>query len=287
MIDALLQVRRQGFTMMPAFFAIDLPMEDSAVLEMECLSGRAISFHNHSEVAACLYCLAQFHRAARFVPVGSDGWSFPTADKKLHKRRDDFVLLLDETSCTAVSDRRWQYWRELVKSGAALWLSCADDALAALSSDKLFRMKHEAVIGGQLIHGDTAAHNFMIDHTGAICLIDFDLIHHDAPVIDLWQFISRLLFEKGWSMDILSWALNVYNKYNAISLEESRIICQLLLFPADILREVIGTGKGKKGYRLYNCIRFLERFHRQQAEWLTFREALKQRLGGDKRGGVF
>ncbi|WP_231510758.1 phosphotransferase [Bacillus sp. UNC438CL73TsuS30] len=106
-------------------------------------------------------------------------------------------------------------------------LEWANWALDGITANHTFFEKEPFVI----LHGDVAHHNFLRDASGALNLIDFDLIQVGPDALDYLQYANRILPYLDWSFERL-YEFDPFQKF----LKEKAFL-YALAYPSDIFRE--------------------------------------------------
>ena len=109
-------------------------------------------------------------------------------------------------------------------------LSHGKESLERLNDSHYQDLVDEVRDWGGLVHGDTAARNF-IKLESRICLIDFDAIALDVNVTDLWRLLRRTLSKGGWELALAEEILSAYNKYVPMESRHKEVLGAFLQFP--------------------------------------------------------
>lgn len=81
-----------------------------------------------------------------------------------------------------------------------------------------------------LCHGDFNQHNIL--HTAdGFCIVHYENMGYTTPVIDLANFVRKMLEKNGWRKELGMHLLESYDRERAMSAEEKKLLYVILLFP--------------------------------------------------------
>ena len=85
-----------------------------------------------------------------------------------------------------------------------------------------------------LCHLDLAHHNFIIEDN-EINIIDFDYCKLGIKVLDIYNYIVKVIKNYAYNKDILVKIINDYNEIFEISVKEKKVVSALLNYPRDFI----------------------------------------------------
>jgi Ser/Thr protein kinase RdoA (MazF antagonist) len=100
----------------------------------------------------------------------------------------------------------------------------------------------------QVAHLDVAPHNFLVLDDLYYYLIDYDLVNYAPPLLDVVQFLNRVLYHFDWSVELMFELLEEYMRINPLPQMQLKILPLLLVYPNDFFREWLGVWKNQAGY---------------------------------------
>ena len=106
----------------------------------------------------------------------------------------------------------------------------AEKSLERLMQSQYQDLVNEARDWGGLVHGDTAARNFLRSGN-KVYLIDFDAIALDVFVTDLWRLLRRTLSRTGWETALAEEILCKYNRFVPVEARHREVLGAFLQFP--------------------------------------------------------
>ena len=146
----------------------------------------------------------------------------------------------------------------------------AEKALDQIDFQLLNRLEEEAKQNRIVSHRDVANHNFLINKN--VWLIDFDLSSFEPQILDLWQFINRVMLEQKWDIHIFENIKDIYIENRKLRDNEKLLIHQLSLFPNEFLREAIGPFLHPKKYNKKNAFYVVNNFLENYEKYLYFQK---------------
>ncbi|MCA0982620.1 phosphotransferase [Halobacillus yeomjeoni] len=191
----------------------------------EWVDGRHGRFENKNDRQSAIQVLKEFHDQTK----GIDVLSVPKDPLyiKWEKRLEQFSATRD----VFVDYGKYRLYKELD--------TFMKKRLESFSRHPWGEVEEKAWEQKEWLHGDVAHHNFLIDDSGRIKLIDFDLLHRGPHLYDDIQMGQRFLPHVEHRPD------DLFKGFKYV--EERKIWLKGLLVPADILREWL------YGYR--RCLR--------------------------------
>ncbi len=234
MLDGMSYVRNRGFTLMPNFFpardgSMIIPFNESFFSLQEWIDGIEADYQNTDQMSLAAGTLAQFHRASiGFVPgkeyhVKNKLGKWP---KNLKEKTEDLIKWLDMAGNVPSPNN---FERKFLEFGGWL-LDHASTSREKLAESKYQELVEEARDWGTLVHGDTAARNFVISE-GRFYLIDFDSMSLDISVTDLWRLLRRTLKRNRWDLGLGEKILTSYHQYFPLESKHLEVLGAFLEFP--------------------------------------------------------
>ncbi|MGC5327967.1 phosphotransferase [Brevibacillus sp. SYSU BS000544] len=246
------------------------PFERRFYTVMKTIDGQEATYSSDYDIRKAATTLAQFHQAAHGIPfmTESHSGSFPLLDK-WDARVESFDKITKRIARKGPENRLEQLVAQMmddVKEGAY-------ETLEQMRKLPFEREMYHAYREGTLAHRDVASHNFLITSKGNCYLIDLDTVHSDMQLVDLAQFMSRMLLLQGYQMNAYIDALHAYMKVRHLSDTQIRLLTALLQFPDNFLREVTGLYGKRSGYKVRGVTQLLQVKRRF---WANRKEFLRQ-----------
>ncbi|KGT72739.1 serine kinase, partial [Bradyrhizobium japonicum] len=244
---------------------------------MKAIDGRESDHTSLSDIKKSAQALAKFHLAAQgFFNPSEMVRNKPPLLEKWEERYAQFEKISQQISRRGPQNRMEQ----LIAGMSKEIKRDSFDVISRAASLPLDRVMEHAHFNGTMAHRDVASHNFLLNDQGDCYLIDLDTVAHDMQLVDLVQFMGRMLLLQGYSVQAFVEAINAYTKVKHLSDGEIWLIHQLLRYPDNFLREVTGVYAKRPGYKakgVYQLLQLENRYRRErrsllQAGDLIFRD---------------
>jgi hypothetical protein len=250
------ELRARGFTAMQPIYT-----DGGEWLFMPFIEGKTGRYTIREDVEQMVETLAIFHRLGRGLmtpPADEAAFLLP---ERIAQRLNEFYRVLQQAERlpTPLRELLLAYGRDFYLDGLAAWERLRQMPLTRFSLKE--RRLHA------LTHRDLASHNWMIDRSGHIWLIDFETATYDAQIGDVWQMASRILVEHAWSGEWLQMFLSQYEKGRLLSSFEKKVLSLLLAFPNEFMREAIGLAEQKRGYQMKYSLPYLQKIAEGRNKW--------------------
>ena len=201
---------------------------------LDMIEGREATFTNPIEVEWCTKALANFHNASKNIIN-----NFTNEDIRLNKSKNLIYEFLNDLCFITEAERvicKFSYKNEFDilfldnVSKAKNDLNKSINLLTNSSYNELYADEKNMI----LCHLDLAHHNFIINDE-IVNLIDFDYCNINLKIIDLYNFMSKVIKNIAYDKEMLDNILKTYNSINEISDEEIQVLYALLNYPRDFV----------------------------------------------------
>ena len=136
---------------------------------------------------------------------------------------------------------------------------------------------NEAVSQGRVLHGSYNYHNIILSGEQVITT-NFEKSDIGLQVIDLYDFIRKVMEKNSWNMDIGINAIEAYRKERELGTEERKVLYALLLYPEKYWKLVNFYYNGKKSWMSAKNFEKLKRICSQEEERHKFLKEVKMLL---------
>ncbi|WCK53625.1 phosphotransferase [Aneurinibacillus sp. Ricciae_BoGa-3] len=208
-------------------------------------SGRSASYFDRQDILLATRTLARFHQLSAYIKGGPEPERNIPLLSKWSMRTERFQQIVSEIKRTGQNGRL----ERLIQSASHAILREARYAYIIAGRSTLTQEYYRSISNLHVIHRDVASHNFIIGKPGRATLIDLDTAAYDTPIADLSQFVSRVMVQQEWDLDLFDAIINAYSAIRPLSEQDAALIFLLLRFPDNYLREVCGLYDKKKGFR--------------------------------------
>lgn len=222
---------------------------------MKAIDGQEANYGNLYDVKKAATSLAQFHQAAQGIPfMFEDQRGTPPIFEKWESRRNHFEQISRKINFRGPENRLEQLILQLSKEIKR----DASESLEQMRELPFDEEIYQAYTHGTLAHRDVASHNFLVTGRGNCYLIDLDTVHSDIQLVDLAQFMSRMLLMQGYQMNSFIDAIHAYTRVKRLSDTQIKMIITMLHYPDNVLREVTGVYAKRPGYRVRGVTQLLQ-----------------------------
>nr|WP_027414907.1 phosphotransferase [Aneurinibacillus terranovensis] len=227
---------------------------------MKKIEGRCSSYFNRDDIKRAARSLALFHTFSQNIVPGPLATSpVPPLLFKWSTRMKRFYEMVTNAAPISPNPRL----DALIRWAAPSILEEAHRAMTALQRSELSKEYTKSLESFFVSHRDLASHNFIITRSHTAALIDFDTAAYDTPIVDIAQFISRVLVQQEWNPAVFHMIMATYENIRPLTRQDLSLIFLLLRFPDNFLREVIGLYDHKRGFQADRIEFFLSMLIRQ------------------------
>ena len=106
----------------------------------------------------------------------------------------------------------------------------ADAALSELNQFDFDGLRKKALDERTLCHGDFNYHQVILNRKYT-AVVNFDKMHYDIQVKDLYQFLRKVLEKNNWDSSLGTMIMDTYLSVRTLSEEERRVLYAMLTFP--------------------------------------------------------
>lgn len=136
---------------------------------------------------------------------------------------------------------------------------------------------NEAINQGRVLHGSYNYHNIILCGEQVVTT-DFEKADIGLQVIDLYDFIRKVMEKNSWNMEMGLQAIEAYNKERELGNEEQKVLYALLLYPEKYWKLVNFYYNGKKSWMSSKNYEKLKRICSQEQERHKFLKEVKRLL---------
>ncbi len=136
---------------------------------------------------------------------------------------------------------------------------------------------NEALKKGTVLHGSYNYHNIIVSD-GRIVTTNFEKADIGLQIIDLYDFIRKVMEKNAWNMEMGIEAIEAYRKERELGEREQKVFYALLLYPEKYWKLVNFYYNGKKSWMSSKNYEKLKRICSQEQERHKFLKELKRLL---------
>jgi CotS family spore coat protein len=219
--------------------------KDTTYTVMRKEAGRSASYFNRQDILIAARTLAWFHKNSTYIEGGPQPDPNVPLLSKWSMRAKRFQEIVSEIKSAGQAGRL----ERLIQTASNSILREARYAYIIAGRSSLTAEYNRSISKLHVIHRDLASHNFIIGKSGRATVIDLDTAAYDTPIVDLSQFVSRVMVQQEWDLGLFDAIINAYGAIRPLSDQDAALIFLLLRFPDNYLREVCGLYDRKKGFR--------------------------------------
>lgn len=129
----------------------------------------------------------------------------------------------------------------------------------------------------RIMHGSYNYHNIMLSDDKVITT-NFEKADIGLQIIDLYDFIRKVMEKNSWNMDIGIRAIEAYRKVRKPESEEQKVLYALLLYPEKYWKLINFYYNGKKSWMSVKNYEKLQKICSQEPQRLKFLKEVKRLL---------
>lgn len=227
---------------------------------MPYIPGVAIDPQQYKQVKNGLKLLSHFHKCG--LGIYGKHQIIPFQSNLYRKWKERLDMFEHSIKVVQQRDKRQDGLYKLVGPYADEAIEWARCALNLFPQAYMLYLEEQAQWERQIAHLDVAPHNFLMIDNNHYYLIDYDLVDYSPPLIDVVQFINRILYHYDWSLELAYQLLEEYRVIYPLPLMQLKIFPILLIYPNDLFREWLGVWKNKEGYhptKVYQYFKEMEK----------------------------
>lgn len=149
----------------------------------------------------------------------------------------------------------------------------AEEVLLRMEASGCGKLYGESVNGAKLAHGDYNYHNLLILKEG-IAVTDFERVHADIQVNDLYYFIRKVMEKHHWKLKSGQKLIEAYEAVRPLSLEEREYLGLSLAYPEKFWKTAGNYYRSNKAWIPEKYVEKLELAVRQCEEKYEFLEEI-------------
>lgn len=223
---------------------------------MPYIPGVAINPHHYNQVKNGIKLLSHFHKYG--VGIYGKHQMIPFQSNLYKKWKERLEMFEHSIKLLQQGDIRQDGLYKLVGPYANEAIEWARCSLNLMPQAYMLYLEEQAQWERQIAHLDVAPHNFLILNDNHYYLIDYDLVDYSPPLLDVVQFINRILYHYEWSLEVAYQLIEEYKATYPLSLMQQKIFPILLIYPNDLFREWLGVWKNKEGYHPAKVYQYFE-----------------------------
>lgn len=191
--------------------------------------GRECDVHNAADLLAAVRQLAALH----LLMQNGDSLEQRLQAFTYEDTRQVFLKRRKELRAIHSYIRGKKQWNSFEKLFMGLYRDSLAEAEAALEMLDLFpfeELREKAIQERTLCHGDFNYHQVILSRKYT-AIINFDRLHLDIQVEDLYQFLRKVMEKNGWDLVLGALILDTYMSVKPLGHDERCTLYALLLFP--------------------------------------------------------
>lgn len=238
---------------------------------MPFIPGEAIDFNKNHHVTDCMKLLGQFHAFGSAIYGKQQMIPFRS---HIFERWNDRLHLF-QRSLNQINDQEQEVEGLIpfVKAYGKNAMEWATWTMNHFPQAYMLYLEEQTQWERQIAHLDVAPHNFLTLDNNQYYILDYDLVDYSPPLMDIVQYINRVLPYHQWSFELVWELIHVYEYHYPLQRMQKKILPILLVYPNDFFREWIGLWKRHHGYHPNKVYDY---FHQLEKEWNNRRRFVQQ-----------
>lgn len=191
--------------------------------------GRECDVKNAADVLAAVRQLAVLHMLMRRIDLSEERraqFSFEDTRQIFMKRRKELRAIHSYIR----QKKQWNDFEKLFMRLYAERLKEADTAIGELDKFDFDGLRQKALEERTLCHGDFNYHQVILNRKYT-AVVNFDKMHYDIQVKDLYQFLRKVLEKNSWETSLGTMMMDTYLSVRTLSDDERRVLYAMLIFP--------------------------------------------------------
>lgn len=230
---------------------------------MPFIPGKSIDYADINQVKDCISLLGQFHAYGSGLYGKEQRIPFQSqVYQRWLSRVQEFERSLQELE---QQKREVDGLLPFVKEYGENALEWAYSAINHFPQAYMLYLEEQAQLDRQIAHLDVAPHNFLTLGHRQYYLLDYDLVDYFPPLIDLIQFINRVLAYHSWSVELVNQLIQNYEIHFPLADLQKKYMPIFLIYPHDFFREWLGLWKRKQGYHPEKVHHYFQQLEREWA----------------------
>jgi CotS family spore coat protein len=275
--ESLEYAQRQGFSQLSPIVLTEgdeacVTLRGHTYYSSRWIDGQPVQFTNDRHIGKVAQALARFNERTRGFQPSMAAPPVQFNLKKLMKQRsNDLHTLLVEAERRPLPGR----FEEILKTMGDTLRSDAEASVTAISDPACESFLTNEQKRPGLSHLDVIPSNFVMDASGRVHLIDFDLMTFAPRALDLSHLMRRCLQLQSWSSETAYICFLQYNAIRTMTAAEYEIVHALLTFPYKAWRLM------HTRYRQFEepeQVRWLELYLEQDPKRQTFLKSFEKQI---------
>lgn len=204
---------------------ITVDKDETAYMVKDWFEGRECDTKSEEDIKGAVRNLAHLHRLMYMEEEGKGYQGAPLETELLRRVRE-----LKKVRSFILSKQGKNIYERRYLDSYSVFLEQAVESLGMLKSSCVAQLWERSIGDGRLCHGEYNQHHILMGREG-IATIDFSRCRYDVQMVDLYQFMRKILEKQNWSARIGMEILEEYDKEKGISREERQYLRIRLAFP--------------------------------------------------------
>lgn len=188
--------------------------------------GRECNTRDIGDICDAIQALARLHTAMENVRVQS-------AERRGEALCDTYVRHMKELKMASnylKNKKKRTEFELLAYRNVAAFYEEAVAAVGKLNSPVIKECFRSVYERGELCHGSFNYHNVIFTE-GRVAVTNFDKCRNECQMLDLYQFMRKILEKYDWSIELAYKLLDEYNHAKALSQADMELLSAMFAFP--------------------------------------------------------
>lgn len=249
---------------------ITVDKDETAYLVKDWFEGRECDTRNEEDIRGAVRNLAGLHRLMRMEEEEKKSFVGDPLETELTRR----IRELKKVRSFIMGRQGKNVFERTFLESCPVFLEQAAESLSQIRSASLEELRSRSLSQGCLCHGEYNQHHILMSREG-MATIDFSRCRYDIQMVDLYQFLRKILEKQNWSLRTGMGILEEYDKEKGIGKPERDYLRIRLAFPEKFWKLANHYYNHNKAWIPGKHVEKLEMLNRQQEKRNLFLRILE------------
>lgn len=248
---------------------VSVDKDETAYLVKDWFEGRECDTKNEEDIRGAVRNLARLHRLMRMEEEEKSFVGDPL-EKELVRR----IRELKKVRSFIMGKQGKNTFERTFLESYPVFLEQAVESLNQIQSVSMEELRKKSMARGCLCHGEYNQHHILMSRAG-MATIDFSRCRYDIQMVDLYQFLRKILEKQNWSLGTGMGILEEYDREKGIGKQERDYLRIRLAFPEKFWKLANHYYNHNKAWIPGKHVEKLEMLNRQQEKRNLFLRILE------------
>lgn len=206
---------------------ISVDKDETAYIVKDWFDGRECDTRSEEDILKAVQNLARLHRSMQLT---MEEEYQPYVGCELEEELGRRTRELKKVRCFIQRRQRKNAFERRYLDSYAMFYEQAVESMEGMRSSRLSGLLEKSKEEGRICHGEYNQHHVLMCR-GGIATVDFSRCRYDIQVLDLYQFMRKILEKQNWSVRVGMGILEEYDKVRGLAREEQEYLRLRLSYP--------------------------------------------------------